>query len=177
MTMTIQDFLDQYPETRQDAQDWLRSLGLTTPMSEAWLRYNRADWMLNALYQIGHKSFPGPRHFACDCADHVLQRARAIGHEPNPQSWAAVEAARAWLEGRGSREQMLKAGAAAWTAYRATWGADMAADMAARTAADTTNESAAGAAGWVAETARSGGAAEQAWQADRLRHYVPEWPG
>src|SRR3990167_8351842 len=37
------------------------------------------------------------RHFAIDCAERALTREREEGREPDPRSWAAIEAAKAFL--------------------------------------------------------------------------------
>lgn len=155
---TVQDFLTRYPDACSEAQDWLKILGVRT-MQEAWRQCNRVGWMLWALHRIKHKSYPGLRHFAVDCAVAALDRERAAGREPDPRSWAAVEAARAYLEGRGTLEQMLKARDAAWDA-RGAGNAAGVAWVAAWTAADEF--------AWVVH-----GAVESA---DRLRFYVAEWP-
>ena len=39
------------------------------------------------------------RTFAADCAERALERERAAGREPDPRSWAAVAAARAFVAG------------------------------------------------------------------------------
>lgn len=174
--MTIRDFLNQYPEACPEAQRWLRSLGDTT-MQEAWRRCHQVDWMLWALHRIKHKSFPGPRHFVCDCADRALKRERRVGRDPDPRSWAAVKAARAYLEGRGTRKRMRKAGEVAWAASwpvtrvrAAAWAAEAAAWAAENTVWAAEAAEAVRDAAWVARDA------ERTWQADRLRHYVAEWP-
>ena len=37
--------------------------------------------------------------FACQCAEAALMRERKAGREPDPRSWAAIDAKRAWLRG------------------------------------------------------------------------------
>ena len=69
--------------------------------------------------------------FACWCAEQALLREREAGWEPDPRSWAAVEAKRKWLRGEITDSEL----AAAWEAARAAAGA--AASVAARTAAWT----------------------------------------
>ena len=65
------------------------------------------------------------RLFAADCAERALQQEKAAGREPDPRSWAAVEAARAYARGEIDDDRLD----AAWAAARA------AARTAARTAA------------------------------------------
>lgn len=152
-------------------------------MQEAWLRCRRADWMLWALHETKHKSFPGPRHFACDCADRALQRERRAGREPDPRLWAAVEAARAYLEGRGTREKMMETADDAVTAGNPTYWDSAINYWTTNTViwiAETTTNSLAGCIAWAAccvfEEFTTLWNVEQSWQANRLRHYVPEWP-
>jgi len=52
--------------------------------------------------------------FACWCAERVLMRERQAGREPDPRSWAAVQAKRDWLEGGMTREELETAKSTAW---------------------------------------------------------------
>ena len=108
------------------------------------------------------------RLFAADCADHALSRERAAGREPDDRSWAAIQAARDYAEGRITEAAVAAtrgaAGAAAWVAAGAAAGE--AAWEAAREAAGAARE-AAGEAAW--EAAREAAwRRERAWQTDRL---------
>ena len=47
--------------------------------------------------------------FACDCAERALLRARLLGYEPDPRSWAAVEVSRQYAEGKGSIPELKAA--------------------------------------------------------------------
>ncbi|MHB8742593.1 MAG: DUF7666 domain-containing protein [Sulfuricaulis sp.] len=100
------------------------------------------------------------RLFAADCAERALKRERKNNREPNPRSWAAVEAARAFANGEIS--------AAAWAAARdAAWAAAWdAAEDAARAAAWAAARDAARAAAWAAARAAAWAAArDAAWAA------------
>ena len=113
------------------------------------------------------------RLFAADCADHALSRERAAGREPDDRSWAAIQAARDYAEGRITEAAVAATRGAAGAAAReaavaAAWGAAGAAAW-----------GAAGAAAWVAAREAAGEAAweaareaawrrERAWQTDRL---------
>ena len=50
--------------------------------------------------------------FMCWCAEQALVREREAGREPDPRSWAAIEAKRAWLRGEIDGKVL----AAAWEA-------------------------------------------------------------
>ena len=74
--------------------------------------------------------------FACWCADEALYAERGAGREPDPRSWAAVEAKRAWLKGEiGSDALDAASAAASAAAWAAAWAAAMAAAWAAARAA------------------------------------------
>lgn len=51
--------------------------------------------------------------FACWSAEQALLQA---GHEPDPRSWAAIEAKRKWMKGEATDEELDAAGEAAWDA-------------------------------------------------------------
>ena len=107
------------------------------------------------------------RLFAADCAEHALKAEQGVGREPDARSWAAMQAARDYAEGRLSDKARIAARSAAWSAacaaesaaWSAAWSAACAAESAARIAA----RSAARNAAWSA--AENG---ERAWQTDRL---------
>ncbi len=120
--------------------------------------------------------------FAAGVALGVLRDERDAGREPDPRSWAAVEAKRAWLEGRISDADLAAATADAWAAasaaaWAATWAAARTAESGAATAAAWAAETAdawaaASAAAWAATwaatwTAESGAATAAAWAAER----------
>ena len=44
--------------------------------------------------------------FACWCAENALTQERASGREPDPLCWKAIEAKRAWLQGKMSNEDL-----------------------------------------------------------------------
>ena len=86
--------------------------------------------------------------FACWCAERALLRERDAGREPDPRSWDAVEAKRAWLRGEIDDKALAAAAAAAW----ATAAAARAAVYAAAAAVDAAVDAAAAAAyaAWAA---------------------------
>jgi hypothetical protein len=57
--------------------------------------------------------------FACWCAGQALLKEREAGREPDPRSWAAVEAKRKWLRGEITDKELTATGAA-WDAAGAT---------------------------------------------------------
>ena len=102
--------------------------------------------------------------FACWCAEQALLREREAGQEPDPRSWAAIDAKRKWMRGEITDSELAAAWDAAWDAAsaavrEAAWDA---ARAAARAATWDTARSAARAATW--DTARSA-AWEAAWDA------------
>jgi hypothetical protein len=66
---------------------------------------------------------PAPvlHELACRFAEAALIREREASREPDPRSWAAIEAKRAWLRGEITDEQLQATGAAwaAWAAWEA----------------------------------------------------------
>jgi len=78
--------------------------------------------------------------FACWCAEQALLREREARREPDPRSWAAVEAKRQWVRGEITTEELAVAGAAAGDAASdatgtVAWAAARAAARVAGTAA------------------------------------------
>jgi hypothetical protein len=57
--------------------------------------------------------------FACWCAEQALLQEREAGREPDPRSWAAIEAKRKWLRGEITDSELAAAREAAWAATRA----------------------------------------------------------
>jgi hypothetical protein len=137
------------------------------------------------------------RLFAADCGERALLRERAAGREPEERSWAAITAARAFVRGTITTEELIAARdaaegaraaaeAAAWAAREAAWAAREAARevawKGARSAAWAARgaawESARGAAWDTREAARAAGDAERIWQTKRLMSYLRgEEPG
>ena len=109
------------------------------------------------------------RLFAADCAERALKRERKAGREPDPRSWAAVRAARAYADGEIDKTQLAAAWDAAWVAAgAAAWDAARAAAWdAAWDAARAAAWAAAGAAAWDAA-----GDPERRWQTKRLLEYA-----
>lgn len=118
--------------------------------------------------------------FACLCAERALTGERKMGREPDPRSWAAIEAKRKWLRGEIGDTELVAARAAArdavWAAVlaEASAGAGDAARAAARAAAEAAAWAAArnavDAAAWAAAAARdvardAAAAASAAWNA------------
>ncbi len=56
---------------------------------------------------------------ACAFAERALVRERDSGRDPDPRSWEAVEAKRAWLHGGLTDHELLTARKAAWAATQA----------------------------------------------------------
>jgi hypothetical protein len=114
------------------------------------------------------------RQFAIDCAERALLREREEGREPDPRSWAALEAAKAFLRGEITPGELAAARdaakAAAKAAAYAAWAAAYAAAYAARDAARDAAWDAARAA-WAAAYAAAR-AAERAWQRARFEELV-----
>lgn len=93
--------------------------------------------------------------FGCWCAEQALLNERASGREPDPRSWEAIAAKRAWLSGTMSDGQLQAASAASWAAASAAvWkAASAAARAAAIAAAWAADWSACSAASWAAARA------------------------
>ena len=154
-----------------EALEWRRSLGPAATQSDAWRLCQRSDWMLWCLRKIKYDGEAWYRLFSCDYAERLLLRDREAGRLPDPASWEAVLVAREFAAGRATREQLTYAARAAYDAARAAAAhAAYAAADAARAAAAYDSDAAAAAAAAAAFTA------ERAWQADRIRHYLPLWP-
>lgn len=56
---------------------------------------------------------------ACAFAERALVRERDCGRDPDPRSWEAIEAKRAWLRGELTDHELLTARKAAWAATEA----------------------------------------------------------
>ena len=98
--------------------------------------------------------------FSCWVAENALLDERRRGHEPDPCSFAAIEARRKFQRGKITKAELSAAWSAAWSAAEsAAWSA---AESAARSAAWSAAESAAWSAAWRA--ARSA-AWSAAWSA------------
>jgi hypothetical protein len=131
------------------------------------------------------KMIPDPLlwEWACWCAERALLHERKEGREPDPRSWAAIEARRAWLRGEIDDEALRAAWAAARDAARdAAWDAARAARDAAWDAAGDAAWDAAWAARDAARAAARDAAraaardaardAEREWQMDELRRML-----
>jgi hypothetical protein len=102
--------------------------------------------------------------FACWCAEQALLKEREAGREPDPRSWAAVEAKRKWLRGEITDSELAAARDAAWAA---TWAATRAAawDVAWAAAREAAWDAARTAAWDIAWTATRDVARDVAWDA------------
>ena len=61
------------------------------------------------------------RLFAADCAERALERERAAGREPHPDSWRAIAVARRYANSKATPQELAAAAAAAaYAAYAAT---------------------------------------------------------
>jgi hypothetical protein len=120
--------------------------------------------------------------FACRCAEHVLMRERKAGREPDPRSWAAIEAKRQWVKGKISNKQLDAAWSAACNAAgsaacNAAWNAAWnAAGSAADAAQDAAQDAAGSAAGAARSAAGAAWSAEQKWQRRELEKMLKELP-
>ena len=113
------------------------------------------------------------RLFAADCAERALERERAAGREPHPDSWRAIAVARRYANSKATPQELAAAAAAAaYAAYAAT-AAYAAAYDAAHDAAHAAYDAAhdARAATYAATTAAAY-AAERQWQTTRLWEYL-----
>jgi hypothetical protein len=73
-------------------------------------------WMADATNTL--------HEFACWCAENALNLIRERGQEPDPRSWAAIDAKRKWLHGEITDSELAAAGDAAWAAAgAAAWAA------------------------------------------------------
>jgi hypothetical protein len=63
------------------------------------------------------------RELACVYAESALHQERRAGREPDPRSWAAIEAVRKWLQNEISDVELAAAEAAAEAAAWAAWDA------------------------------------------------------
>jgi len=120
------------------------------------------------------------RLFAADCAERALERERAAGREPHPDSWRAIAVARRYANSKATPQELAAAAAyaayAATAAYAAAYDAaayDAAAYDAAHAAYDAAYDAAhdARAATYAATTAAAY-AAERQWQTTRLWEYL-----
>ncbi|MEA4884286.1 MAG: hypothetical protein VB144_11660 [Clostridia bacterium] len=113
-------------------------------------------WMADATRTL--------HEFACWCAEQALERERAAGCEPDPRSWAAIEAKRAWLRGETSNAALDAARKAAVAAAKAAvWDGTEAVAWAVAWAAVTASP---GNAAWAAAWDVAWAAAEDtAWEA------------
>ena len=102
---------------------------------------------------------------ACKFAERPLLRERDAGREPDPRSWKAIEAKRAWLRGEINDEELEVARSAAWdAAWAATWSA----------ARDAAGYAAMAATEAAIMAARAGfGDAEKEWQLTRVLEVLP----
>jgi hypothetical protein len=113
-------------------------------------RHRTVLWMADAT-AILHE-------FALVCGEAALGQMAAVGKEPDPRSWAALDVKRLWLAGKATDEEL----AAAWAAARdAAWDP-------ARDAAWATARGAAWAATWAA-------ARDAAWDAARDAAWAAAW--
>ena len=104
--------------------------------------------------------------FACWCAERALLRERDAGREPDPRSWDAVEAKRAWLRGEIDDKALAAAAYAAW----ATAAAARAAVYAAAAAVDAAVDAA-----WATAAAARAAAVDAAVDAARAAAWDAAW--
>lgn len=110
------------------------------------------------------------RHFACDCAERVLQRVE-IGDN---RSWNAIKVSRLFAEGEATIEELAEAWAEAWAAALGAecgvWGAP-AASAAAQNAAWVAAQNAAQNAAWATTWATTRDK-EREWQIEHLQSLI-----
>ena len=159
-----QPYLDTLKNACSEGRDWARGNSIQSD-SEAWTRLQRPDWMLwlaeNRGVELDESKL---RLFACDCAEQALPLyERDYPDDKRPRQ--AIAVARRFANGEATREEL----AAAWDAAKAAaWAAAWAAGDAAKAAAWAAWD-AAKAAAWAAARA-----AALAYQADKLREYLPD---
>jgi hypothetical protein len=111
--------------------------------------------------------------FACWCAEQALLREREAGREPDPRSWAAIDAKRKWLRGEITDSELADAWDAAkdvaWEATRAAAGAAVGA-VAWEATWDADREAA-----WDIARATAGAARAAAWDAAREAAWDIAW--
>ena len=126
------------------------------------------------------------RLFAADCAERALERERAAGREPHPDSWRAIAVARRYANSKATPQELAAAAAnavhaAAYAnaaadaaAYAATAAYAAAAAAAAAPAANATDAHAAAyaAAAYAAAAYAAYTATERQWQTTRLWEYL-----
>ena len=118
------------------------------------------------------------RLFAADCAERALERERAAGREPHPDSWRAIAVARQFANGDATPQELA---AAAANAVHAAAYANAAANAAANAVhaaanaaayAATAAYAAYDAAYDAAHAAYAADATERQWQTKRLWEYL-----
>lgn len=126
--------------------------------------------------RVLHRLLPEPVVHEAECryAEHALQRERMLGREPDPRSWAAIEARRAWLREDISDDELHDAYYAAAAAVDdaaddAYWAAAAAAYSAAATATTRLAYRAGVAAARAADSASD---TELRWQLRTLRRMI-----
>ena len=116
------------------------------------------------------------RLFAADCAERALERVRAAGREPHPDSWLAIAVARRYANSEATPRELATAATAAYAATgydaAATYIAAYAAATTAATDATAVATAAAYAAAYAAYAAYATVYAERQWQTTRLWEYL-----
>ena len=190
MSITIKEWLEGVgSDACTEARKWLRSLGPTATMQEAWEKCQRSDWMFWAAGS-GRSSVDDqdPRWRLAGCA---IVRRTTVGNGTlwdlltDPRSRNAVEVAENFANGTTTREELDAASAAArdaasaatWAAARdaASAAASAAAWAATWAAADDAADDAARSAAWAAADDAADDAARSAARAEHaniLREYI-----
>ena len=164
---------------REDAEVWEAEGAGDEVTCRDKMVYRRA----RVTSRVGILSARTLRLFAADCAERALLRERKAGRKPDARSWAAVQAARDYAEGRIDRTALRAAAAAAYDAYAAAAAAYAAYDAAyaaaydAYAAADAAHAAADAAARAAADALADAVAAayddaEREWQGARLLAYL-----
>jgi len=179
---TIQNLLDKNP-----CSDGVKFIKSHKSLRKMWAICKRADWMIWALRQFRLLDERAARIFAADCAEHTLHFFEAA-YPDDKRPRQAIEFARTLIDNPGS--------AWSFTAADSAWSATLVASRASRAsrgarAAARAGESAGWSAGesagfgWSAAEssraaagaaagpgARAARAAENKWQADKLRELI-----
>jgi len=161
----------------KEGLEWSRGKSL----AEAWATCERADWMLWLLAQkLGTPGWPDHKQLvllACRCAETSLSLVPPGEGQPRKAISKAIEAARAWTEGRASLAEVQEAAACAVASVVYDDVATCAADSAAGAADSVANVKNAGnAAIYAAKAAARAGhplLAALREMADMIRSVVP----
>jgi hypothetical protein len=165
-----------------EALEWLAAQGPIS-LNEAWMRCPNVDWLIWTLAHVcpisAEAHSRNARLFACDCVERALLYGQEAGLKPSKHTWQMIKMARQFAVGLATEEDLIAAWTAAWTAVKSAWSVrDPSRNIIWNTAWPVRDTVwAAGAAArdavWAAQDTAGvvAKAAEQRWQAKRLREY------